>query len=140
MIWPIRRMQRLVEPHAMAPNFCLFAPLAPVRQVSPLCLDQFQLELCNHPDHSAINYVLSGIQHGFHICFDASAVTLRCASYNMRSATEHPSIIDSYLQTEVSSGRAAGPSPTPPFPPRHICRFGVIPKNNQPGKWAGSSL
>ena len=77
MIWPIRRMQRLVEPHAMAPNFCLLAPLAPVRQVSPLCLDQFQLELRNHPDHSAINYVLSGIQHGFHICFDASAVGLQ---------------------------------------------------------------
>ena len=29
----------------------------------------------------------------------------------------------------------AGPFPTPPFPSLHISRFGLIPKNNQPGKW-----
>lgn len=59
-----------------APKLRLFAPLAPVCQVSPLCLDQFQLELLNHPDRSVVNYVLSGIQHGFRIGFDTSAVTL----------------------------------------------------------------
>ena len=44
-------------------------------------------------------------------------------------------MIDSYVQTEVSSGRVAGPFSAPPFPPLYISRFGVIPKNNQPGKW-----
>ena len=44
-------------------------------------------------------------------------------------------MIDSYLQNEVSFGGVAGPFPTPPFPSLHISRFGVIPKNNQPGKW-----
>ena len=29
----------------------------------------------------------------------------------------------------------ASPFPTPPLPSLHISRFGVIPKNNQPGKW-----
>lgn len=118
-----------------APKLRLFAPLGPVCQVSPLCLDQFQLELLNHPDRSVVNYVLSGIQHGFRIGFDTSAVTLKCASSNMRSAAEHPSVIDSYLQTEVSLGRVAGPFSAPPFPSLHISRFGVIPKSSQPGKW-----
>ena len=53
----------------------------------------------------------------------------------MRSSFEHPFVIDSYLQTKVSSGRVAGPFSAPPFPSLHISRFGVIPKNNQPGKW-----
>ena len=44
-------------------------------------------------------------------------------------------MIDSYLQSEVSFGSAAGPFPAPPFPSLHISHFGVIPKNNQPGKW-----
>ena len=53
----------------------------------------------------------------------------------MRSAAEHPSVVDSYLQAEVSAGRVAGPFPTPPFPSLHISHFGVILKNNQAGKW-----
>ena len=79
----------VVKPQVTAPIFLSFAPLASVCQVSPLRLDQFWLEFCNHPDQSAANYVLSGNQHGFRIGFDASAVTIRCASSNMRSATEH---------------------------------------------------
>ena len=62
-------------------------------------------------------------------------VNLKSASSNMRSSFEHTFVIGSYLQTEVSSGRVAGPFSAPPFPFLHISRFGVIPKNNQPGKW-----
>ena len=51
------------EPRVTDTNCRLFAPLSPVCQVSPLCLDQFRRELCNHPDQLAVNYVLSGIQH-----------------------------------------------------------------------------
>ena len=53
----------------------------------------------------------------------------------MRSALEHPWVINAYLQVEVPCGRVAGPFATPPVPGLHISRFGVIPKNNQPGKW-----
>ena len=35
-------------------------PLAPVDHVSPLILSKFQVELVNHPDRSAVAYVLSG--------------------------------------------------------------------------------
>ena len=112
-----------------------FTPLSPVSRVSPLQLDQVQMELHHHPDKSAVAYVLSGIRDGFRVGFDPSLVSLKSASSNMHSSSEHPSVIDSYLQNEVSFGRVAGPFPEPPFPSLHISRFGVIPKNNQPGKW-----
>ena len=53
----------------------------------------------------------------------------------MHLALEHPSVIDVYLQVEVSCGRVAGPFATPPYPGLHISPFGVIPKHNQPRKW-----
>ena len=52
----------------------------------------------------------------------------------MLSALEHPWVADDYL-IEVSCGRVAGPFATPPVPGLHVSRFGVIPKNNQPGQW-----
>ena len=113
----------------------IFSPLAPVAEVSLLRLDQFQLELRLHPDRSAVAYVILGIQEGFRIGFEASSVSLKSVSSNMRSSLEHPSVIDSYLQSEVSARRVAGPFPSPPVAPLHISRFGVIPKNKQPGKW-----
>ena len=112
-----------------------FSPLAPVHLVSPLQLSQFQAELRDYPDQAAASYVLTGLKEGFHIGFEASSVALRSASSNMHSALVHPSVIDAYLETEVSCGRVAGPFTTLPFPDLHISRFGVIPKNNQPGQW-----
>ena len=110
-----------------------FSPLAPASQVSPLRLDQCQTELQHHPDQAAVAYMLSGLREGFRIGFESSMVKLKSASSNMHSS--FPFVIDSYLQSEVSSGRVAGPFSAPPFPSLHISHFGVIPKNNQQGKW-----
>ena len=112
-----------------------FSPLAPVHLVSPLQLSQFQLELADYPDQAAADYILNGLRDGFRIGFKALSVSLRSSSSNMRSALDHPSVIDAYLQNEVSCGRVAGPFSTPPFTDLHISCFGVVPKNNQPGKW-----
>ena len=61
-----------------------FAPLCPVSKVTPLQLDQFQAELCHHPNTSAVAFVTSGIRDGFRIGFDPSLVSLKSASLNMR--------------------------------------------------------
>lgn len=114
---------------------CTFSPLAPAYLVCPLWLYQFQVELCNQPDRAAIGYVLSGFWEGFSIGYEASPISLRSASSNMRSALVHPSVIDAYLQAEVSSGRIVGPFSTPPVPQLHISRLGVVPKSSQPSKW-----
>ena len=53
----------------------------------------------------------------------------------MRSATDHPDVIDEYLATEIAKSRVAGPFSTPRFPNLRCSPFGVIPKKGQPGKW-----
>ena len=98
-------------------------------------MSHFQAELCDYPDQAAASYILPGLREGFHIGFEALSVSLCSASANMYSALVHPSVIDAYLGTDVSCGRVAGPFATLPFPDLHISRFGVIPKNNQPGQW-----
>ena len=100
-----------------------------------LQLSQFEAELRDYPDQAAASYFLTGLREGFRTGFVASSVSLRSASTNMSSALVHPSVIDAYLETEVSCGRVAGPFTTLPCPELHISRFGVIPKNNQPGQW-----
>ena len=56
----------------------------------------------------------------------------------MLSAKQHPEVVTSYLQTEISLGRMLGPFTDKiirDFPPLHINRFGVIPKGHNTGKW-----
>ena len=93
------------------------------------------MELADYHDQAAAAYILNGLRDGFCIGFEALSVSLRSLSSNMHLAFDQPSIIDAYLQNEVSCGRVAGPFSTPPFTDLHISRFGVVPKNNQPGKW-----
>ena len=112
-----------------------FSPLAPVHLVSPLQLLQFQVELADCPNQAAAAYVLNGLRDGFRVGFETLSVSLWSSSSNMRSAFDHPSVIDAYLENEVSCGRVAGPFSSPPFTDLHISRFGVVPKSNQPGKW-----
>ena len=104
------------------------APLLPVHRVSPLQLAAFQQELAHHPDRTKVQYVLDAIAHGFSSGFDPSRVALRSSLRNMRSATNHPDVIDRYLATEIAKSRVAGPFATPPFPNLHCSPFGVIPK------------
>ena len=52
----------------------------------------------------------------------------------MASALLNPQVIDNYLQSEVQTGRVAGPFSQPPLPDLHVSRFGVNPKRHQPGK------
>ena len=53
----------------------------------------------------------------------------------MKSATDNPEVIDEYLAKEVRLGRVVGPVAPGCVPDVHVSRFGVIPKNHQPGKW-----
>ena len=80
----------------------------------------------DYPDQAEASYVLTGLMEGFRTGFEASSVSLRSASANMSSALVHPSVIDAYLETEVSCGRVAGPFTALPCPELHISRFGVI--------------
>ena len=53
----------------------------------------------------------------------------------LKSASQHPDVIDKYLSAEVAHRRVAGPYPYPPLPSPQTSPFGVIPKRHQLGKW-----
>ena len=125
----------VVDLSGMSVPVRLFSPLAPVHLVSPLQLFQFQVELADYPDQAAAAYVLNGLRDGFRVGFETLSASLWSSSSNMRSTFDHPSVINAYLENEVSCGWVAGPFSSPPFRDLHISHFGVVPKNNQPGKW-----
>ena len=106
----------------------------PVLAVSPLNVAQFTLDLAEHPDRQAVNYVLEGLEHGFRLGFQP-ARRLRGAKRNKPSAFQNPHIIDEYLANEVARSRVAGPFASIPLPNLHVSSFGVIPKKGQPAKW-----
>ena len=78
------------------------------------------------------DFLLAGIRFGFRTGFVPGLVPLVSSRWNMKSAGEHPTVIDNHLSTEVASYRVAGPFP---FPRLQCSPFGVIPKKLQPGKW-----
>ncbi len=82
------------------------------RVETPLVLDEWRKNLVVHPDPE---YLLRGIQQGFRIGFRYGSRSRKSAKANMKLAMDNPSVVDEYLVKEVN-------------------RFGVIPKNHQPGK------
>ena len=97
-------------------------------------LPRWQQALAGHPDRAFAQYVLNGIEHGFHVGF-AHGSRLGPASRNMCSATLHPTVINSYISTELQEGRMAGLFPPGSVPGLHINRMGVVPKGHTPGRW-----
>ena len=101
---------------------------------TPLQISAWTKLLQNHPDSCYVDYLLQGIQNGFHIGFDRSRV-LRSAKSNMKSAKDHPEVVQDYLQAECTEGRVLGPLNPLEWPYVHISKFGVIPKRHQKSKW-----
>ncbi|CAB3988942.1 Hypothetical predicted protein [Paramuricea clavata] len=106
----------------------------PVAAVTPLVLEEFTRELAAYP-LSKRRYVLDGIRLGFRVGWEPDRVSLRSRTSNMRSASDHPDVVDAYLSSELAARRVAGPFTNLPVPLLHVSPFGVIPKNHQLGKW-----
>ena len=52
----------------------------------------------------------------------------------MKSAKEHPQVVDDYIMKECLAGRLLGPLDPQMFTDVQVSRFGVIPKS-EPGNW-----
>ena len=100
---------------------------------TPLKQIAWQNYLAHHPDRMFSKYICSGIANGFRIGF-TRAQSLRSAKDNMKSAKEHPEVIEEYLSKEVFKRRTLELSPHD-VKPIQISKFGVIPKKHQPGQW-----
>ena len=101
---------------------------------TPLVYSEWAAQLQFHPDREFCNYVLNGIANGFRIGFNPSKVQCVSAKGNMQSARRHSLVVEEYLEKEVSMKRVVGPLVDKPCGVQ-INKFGVIPKNHQPGKW-----
>ena len=82
-----------------------------------------------------MDFVLAGLQHGFHVgfssslnCFDQQRGTCPQPRYN-------PQLLTHICGTSSKEDRLKGSQRVPPLVNLHVSRFGVIPKKYQPGKW-----
>ena len=112
-------------------------PLGATAVVTPLKGDEWARALQHHPDKEWVRYVCEGIRDGFRLGFAGQREALRPCARNMKSADEHPQVIQQYLDREVAEGRVWDVGTVAEADAMHIQRspFGVIPKKGQPGKW-----
>ena len=99
---------------------------------TPLSLEDWSLELADHPDREFSKFILNGITNGFRIGFNRTQ-PLRPAMANLHCA--NPEIVTEYLGRETALCRM-WKCPTGYIPRGvHISPLGLIPKKNKPGKW-----
>ena len=72
-------------------------------------VSNFEAQLAAHPDRAKIDYLITGLRHGFRLGFHSDKVKLRSAKANCPSANDHPEVIDKYLSDEIQAGRVFGP-------------------------------
>lgn len=103
---------------------------------SPLNVAEWQEHLKNHPDVVFKAFILAGISSGFRLGFDYShQQQLKPRKGNLLSTTEHPDVVDNYIQNELAQGRLIYVPNPESLPWVHSSPFGVIPKKHKPGKW-----
>ena len=91
--------------------------------------------LAGHPDQAPARYIVEGLTRGFRIGFQRGA-PLRSAHDNLKSARQHPEVIQAYLEKECRLGRILSPFDTVDhLLPLQVSRFGVIPKGHGTGEW-----
>ena len=88
--------------HLLSPSVYSWPPVS-----TPLVLPAWEAHLADHPDQRFAAYVLRGIARGFRVGFNHR--NLKAAVRNMQSATEHPEVVDAYIEEELCLGRTIGP-------------------------------
>jgi len=105
------------------------------KTATPLVLPEWEQALARHPDRAFVRYINEKLHMGFRIGFQVGS-PLPSATINMRSALEHPEVIDNYLKGELTCRRMLGPfADADQLPSLHINRFGMIPKGHNSGMW-----
>ena len=98
---------------------------------TPLNPEHFALCLRAHPDREFVSMLLTHIRHGFPLGYTGPRE--HRILHNLKSAAEHPDVLDAGLLQEVKRGHLAGPFSTPPLPNLQCSGLGVVPKKN--GSW-----
>lgn len=131
---PYRYMEQLrqIEGCHPRPPRKLSPDLADIK--TPLKPGAWREALQGHPDAEFAQYIVHGIEKGFHIGFNHELCSCRPASNNLISASQHPAVVEEYLGKELREGRMAEVTDPAGLIGLQISPFGVIPKKD-PGKW-----
>ena len=79
---------------------------------TPLAVEEWSIRLGSHPDQDWVKQILHGLKEGVRIGLSSGSV-ITSATVNLKSAAEHPGIVDKYLSDELSDGNLASPYPPP---------------------------
>ena len=79
--------------------------------------------LNTHPDKAFVSKLLLSLRFGFRIGYNGPHSPLTAP--NLRSALEHPDVIDEALRKEVAENRIAGPYSYPPYQNLRCSGLGV---------------
>ena len=82
---------------------------------TPLVLQAWRQALSHHPDREYAEYILKGIEEGFHTGVDSTRV-IRPAKQNMQSARVNRGVISEYIAKQVEQGHMLGPFPVASAP------------------------
>ena len=130
------KLEALASKRSLGPVLPVSLPPPLAAVVTPLIAEAWAIELAAHPDPRFRNFLVKGLQEGFRIGYDTNQIQLRSSRSNMASAREHPEVVQTYLQEELTQGRIGVVTPYPHIAKIcHISPFGVIPKKSKPGKW-----
>ena len=103
--------------------------------MTPMVASEWERLLASHPDDAYSAYLVRGLRDGFHIGFSYGSVRCRSAVSNMQSAGERPSVIDTFLATELAAERVLGPVDPGLAGSIQVNRFGLVPKGHEPDNW-----
>ena len=128
--WPVSSVTANIEPlsvifvaHVNPPEPRLPSPPLPTPiRVHNLCL------LLSGYIHSTVEFLRSGFTDGFPLHYEVYHVSFETT--NLKSALEHPEVVDAKLKKERDAHRLAGPFHSPPFPIFHVSPIGVVPKKS----------
>ena len=131
-----RYLSELLLLEGQRPEQGVASELSGVRSPLSSRLHAWQSRLRTMPDQQLAQYILQGLQEGFHVGFDRWC-PLTPSSRNLPLAYSHPEVVTDYLQAEQAAGRMLGPLPGTLSNGQavQINRVGVVPKGHNTGRW-----
>ena len=102
----------------------------PVNTSTPVNIAYFAKCLRNYPDQDMVEYLVSGLTHGFHIGLDENDLPKSPHPQNHKSARDHPDDVTKAINKELSHGHMAGPFSEPPFADLHCSPLGAREKDD----------
>ncbi|XP_077338353.1 uncharacterized protein LOC143983017 [Lithobates pipiens] len=134
-----RAVSSMSAPGAAAPTPCpavskrVSGPVPPVKKgMTPVNLGRMLPFLNRYPDGEAARGLILGFRDGFRIPCSLGGVPP--LARNLRSALDHPGVVDDKLGKEVALGRMGGPFEVQPWGDLVVSPLGVVPKK-EPGKF-----